>query len=146
MVTKRYTLSRMFSLVLTFKLSSRTETISFEHGSRHHGRNGYFITSDKELQEAIEKSPYFGTEIILTEETADVAKVEDKTPQEPVIVDYWAMLTNPEYVIEEPSVTSIQKAKMWLQANHGKSFAGTTKDEIKREAATSYNVLFPNWL
>lgn len=145
MVTKKYTLSRMFSLVLTFKLSSRTETISFEHGSRHHGRNGYFITSDKELQEAIEKSPYFGTEIILTEETIK-EEASKQEPKEEAPINYREMLADAETATEVAEVTSIQKAKMWLQANHGKSFAGTTKDEIKREAATSYNVLFPNWL
>ena len=135
----------MFSLVLTFKLSSRTETISFEHGSRHHGRNGYFITSDKELQEAIEKSPYFGTEIILTEETIkEEARKEE--PKEMTPINYREMLADAETATEVAEVTSIQKAKMWLQANHGKSFVGTSKDEIKREAATTYNVLFPNWL
>lgn len=145
MVTKRYTLSRMFSLVLTFKLSSRTETISFEHGSRHHGRNGYFITSDKELQEAIEKSPYFGTEIILTEETIK-EETRKEEPKEMTPINCRKMLADAETATEVAEVTSIQKAKMWLQANHGKSFVGTSKDEIKREAATTYNVLFPNWL
>ncbi|MBO7315493.1 MAG: hypothetical protein J6U49_07500 [Alistipes sp.] len=146
MATKKYGLTRMFSLVTTFKTPSGMKVVCFERGSRHHGRNGYLITSDKELQEAIENSPKYGNEIELLEETADVAKVEDKTPQEPVIVDYRSMLTDPENAIEEPSVTTIQKAKMWLQANYGKSFKSTSKDEIKREAATTYNALFPNWL
>ena len=136
----------MFSAVLTFRLASRSETITFANGSRHHGRNGYFVTSDKELQEAIEKSGYFGTEIILAEETINEEAPKQEEPQEATIINYREMLANAETAIEEPSVTSIQKAKMWLQANHGKSFVGTSKDEIKREAATIYNVLFPNWL
>lgn len=144
MATKKYGLTRMFSLVTTFKTPSGIKVVCFERGSRHHGRNGYLITSDKELQEAIESSPKYGSEFELLEETADVAKVED-IPQEPVIVDYKSMLTDPEKVIEVPEVTSIQKAKMWLQATYGKSFSGTSKDDIQREAATSYNVLFPNW-
>ncbi len=146
MITKTYSLTRMFSLVTSFKTPSGKRVVSFEHGSRHHGRNGYLITSDKELQEAIEKSGYFGTEIILAEQTINEETPKQEEPQEATIINYREMLANAETAIEEPSVTSIQKAKMWLQANHGKSFVGTSKDEIKREAATIYNVLFPNWL
>lgn len=135
----------MYSLVTTFKTPSGMKVVSFERGSRHHGRNGYLVTSDKELQEAIESNSRYGSEFVLLEETADVTEVKE-TPQEPVIVDYRSMLVDPENAIEEPSVTSIQKAKMWLQANHSKSFVGTSKDEIKREAAVVYNTLFPNWL
>lgn len=144
MITKKYSLVRIFSLVVPFNTPSGKRVVTFENGSRHHGRNGYFITSDKELQDAIEKSPYFGTEIVLSEEIKNETKVEE-VAKEPEIVDYKAMLTEPEKVIEVPEVTSIQKAKMWLQATYGKSFSGTSKDEIQKEAATSYNVLFPNW-
>lgn len=144
MITKKYSLTRMFLAVFTFKTPSGIKVITFDHGSRHHGRNGYFITSDEELQEAIEKSGYFGTEIILDEQT-----IKEETPkqEEPkVVTNYREMLSDMENATEVAEITSIQKAKMWLQANHGKSFVGTTKDDIKREAATSYNVLFPNWL
>jgi hypothetical protein len=134
----------MFSLVTSFNTPSGRRVVSFEHGSRHHGRNGYLITSDKELQEAIEKSGYFGTDIILAEEI-----IKEEAPKEEakevLPADYKAMLTDAESSIEAPEVTSIQKAKMWLQANYGKSFVGTTKDEIQKEAATIYNTLFPNW-
>lgn len=146
MITKKYKLTRMFSAVLTFRLVSRSETITFANGSRHHGRNGYFVTSDEELQEAIEKSPYFGTEIIVAEQTINEETPKQEEPQEATIINYREMLTDAESSIEAPEVTTIQKAKMWLQANYGKSFKGTTKDEIKKEAAATYNVIFPNWL
>lgn len=127
-----------------YNTPSGKRVITFDHGSRHHNRKGYFITSDEELQKAIEESADFGIEIILDEQT-----IKEDTPKEVVKealpVDYKAMLNDANNAIEAPEVTSIQKAKMWLQATYGKSFSGTSKDDIQREAATSYNVLFPNW-
>lgn len=133
-------------MVASFNTPSGLTTIAFENGSRYHNMKGYFTTSSEELQKAIENSVLFGTEIILAEETINEETPKQEEPQEATIINYREMLANAETAIEEPSVTSIQKAKMWLQANHGKSFVGTSKDEIKREAATIYNVLFPNWL
>lgn len=127
-----------------YNTPSGKRVITFDHGSRHHNRKGYFITSDEELQKAIEESANFGIEIILDEQT-----IKEDTPKEVVKealpVDYKAMLNDADNAIEAPEVTSIQKAKMWLQATYGKSFSGTSKDDIQREAATAYNVLFPNW-
>lgn len=144
MITKKYSLTRMHSLVTCYNTPSGKRVITFDHGSRHHNRKGYFITSDEELQKAIEESANFGIEIILDEQT-----IKEDTPKEVVKealpVDYKAMLNDADNAIEAPEVTSIQKAKMWLQATYGKSFSGTSKDDIQREAATAYNVLFPNW-
>lgn len=132
-------------MVASFNTPSGLTTIAFENGSRYHNMKGYFTTSSEELQKAIENSVLFGTEIILAEETIkeEAPKQESK---EMIPTNYREMLTDPDNAIEEPSVTTIQKAKMWLQANYGKSFKSTSKDEIKREAATTYNALFPNWL
>lgn len=142
---KKYTLTRLHSMVVSFKIPSGVKVVTFDGGSRHHERRGSFVTSDKELQEAMEKSVMFNRDYTLA------SVVEDKTETKEVVkedapTDYKALLKDAESVIEEPSVTTIQKAKMWLQANYGKSFKGTTKDDIKREAASLYNVLFPNWL
>ena len=148
MVTKKYILDRWFSLVTAFKTPSGKKVVTFGNGSRYHQRNGYFITSDVELQKAIESSAYFGKEILLesTEEDAVEEKIEEKAEEvAPTIKTYEEYLTNPEGVVREATVTTLQKAKMWLQATHGKTFKGVTKDDIRKEAAEKYNTLFENW-
>lgn len=66
-------------------------------------------------------------------------------PAEPASVDYRTFLSNPDSAESVDSVTSIAKAKNWLQATHKAKFVATAADEIRQEAAAKYNTLFPNW-
>ena len=85
MTTKKYVLSRCYSLVTSFRTATGLKMVTFGNGSRHHQRNGYFITSDVGLQKAIESSAYFGDEILLesTEEDAVEEKIEEKSEEKP---------------------------------------------------------------
>ena len=152
MATKKYVLNRLYELVASFRTPKGKKVVTFGNGSRYHERKGYFITSDVELQKAIESSKLFGKDILLesTIEDAVEKKAEEKVEEvaevvAPTIKTYEEYLTNPEEVVRETTVTTLQKAKMWLQATHGKTFKGVTKDDIRKEAAEKYNTLFENW-
>lgn len=156
MATKKYVLDRLYGLVASFRTPKGRKVVTFGNGSRYHERKGYFITSDVELQKAIESSKMFGKDILLesTIEDAVEEKIEKKAEEKVEEVDevvaptaktYEEYLTNPEEVVRETTVTTLQKAKMWLQATHGKTFKGVTKDDIRKEAAEKYNTLFENW-
>ncbi len=144
MVTKKYQLTRLHSLVTSFKTPSGVRIIVFEGGSRHHERKGYFITSDEELQKAIEESAGFNKDYKLAETFEDKTKEVEEVVA-PIAKSYEDYLPYPAEVVRETSVTSLQKAKMWLQATHSKTFKGTSKEDIQREAAEVYNTLFVNW-
>lgn len=152
MATKKYVLNRLYELVASFRTPKGRKVVTFNNGSRYHERKGYFITSDVELQKAIESSKLFGKEFYLesTIEDATEEKAEEKVEEvaevvAPTAKTYEEYLTNPEEVVRETTVTTLQKAKMWLQATHGKTFKGVTKDDIRKEAAEKYNTLFENW-
>lgn len=152
MATKKYVLDRLYGLVASFRTPKGRKVVTFGNGSRYHERKGYFVTSDVELQKAIESSKLFGKEFNLegTEEEATEEKAEEKVEEvaevvAPTTKTYEEYLTNPEEVVREATVTTLQKAKMWLQATHGKTFKGVTKDDIRKEAAEKYNTLFENW-
>ena len=156
MATKKYVLNRLYELVASFRTPKGLKVVTFNNGSRYHERKGYFITSDVELQKAIESSKLFGKDILLesTIEDAVEEKIEEKSEEKveevaevvaPTTKTYEEYLTNPEEVVRETTVTTLQKAKMWLQATHGKTFKGVTKDDIRKEAAEKYNTLFENW-
>jgi hypothetical protein len=147
---KTYTLLNLHSLVTSFATPNGVKVVNFNGGSRYHNRKGSFSTNDKELQKAIEQSNAYGWDYILTQEEKEEEKpLEKAQAEEPVKVvievDYKDFVTDKENLVEEQSVTTIQKAKMWLQANYGKTFKGTSKAEIKKEAAELYNTIFVNW-
>ena len=144
---KKYVLSRWFSLVTSFRTPSGLKVVTFENGSRYHDRKGYFVTSDEELQKAIESSGYFGSEILLEQEEVigDKSTKKEEAFVTPTVKSYEDYLPNPAEAVRETTVTTLQKAKMWLQATHGKTFKSTSKDDIQREAAEVYNTLFVNW-
>ena len=145
MATKKYELIKLHSLVTSFTTPLGVKVITFEGGSRYHERKGYFITSDKELQAAIEKSAGFNSEYKLAETFEDKPAKKEEVVVTPTAKSYEDYLSNPAEVVRETSVTSLQKAKMWLQATHSKTFKGTSKDDVQREAAEVYNTLFVNW-
>lgn len=152
MATKKYVLKRLYELVVSFRTPAGRKVVTFNNGSRYHERKGYYITSDKELQKAIESSKMFGVEFFLenTEDDVVEVKAEEKVEEvaeevAPATKTYEEYLANPDEVVRETTVTTLQKAKMWLQATHGKTFKGVTKDDIRKEAAEKYNTLFENW-
>ena len=145
MATKKYELIQLHSLVTSFVTPSGTKVVAFEGGSRYHERKGYLITSDKDLQKAIEKSGGFNIDYKLAETIEDEPVKEEEAVVTPTAKSYEDYLPNPAEVVRETTVTTLQKAKMWLQATHGKTFKSTSKDDIQREAAEVYNTLFVNW-
>lgn len=144
---KKYTLLNLHSLTTAYRTSEGVKIVTFDGGSRYHNRKGSFATNDIELQKAIEQSNAYGLEYILTE-SEEEEKQAVEIPEAPTKAeepDYKDFVTDAENIVEEKSVTSIQKAKMWLQATHGKTFKGVSKAEIKKEAAELYNTIFVNW-
>ena len=54
-------------------------------------------------------------------------------------------LADPENAIIVESVTTKGMAVAYIQGMYGESFTATTVEDMKREAAQKWNVIFPKW-
>ena len=137
MALKKYETNRPASITVTvYPKGAQPTLVRFAKAGNM--AYGSYLTDDAQIQEAIEKHPWYGREFKMVYEAKEqptefVVKVESVQSQAPT-------------AIEEPSVTSIAKARMWLQATHEATFEATTKEGIQQEALQKYNVEFPNWL
>ena len=100
-----------------------------------------FATRDKDLADAIKAHHYFGTYIFVKRETNEtpevVADAKSKTIEDE--------LRDPETAVYDESVTTKGMAVAYIQGNYDGVFTTTTVEEMKREAARKWNVIFKNW-
>lgn len=114
-------------------------------------KNSIFSTNDEEVIDALKKHREYGSLFSIQEEgresdlprTTSTVAYPTSRPEE--TSDLRSLLPDPEHVIEEPSVTSVQMANNWLQRNHNCVFEATRAKDIRIEAAKRYNVIFTNW-
>lgn len=100
----------------------------------------YYITNDSKIAEALKKHPSFGALFYLESEVDDTPKVAE------VVVKPEDLLVDPVNVIFEESVTSKAKAVAYIQGMYDESFSNTTSiEEMKKEAARRWNIIFVNW-
>lgn len=105
--------------------------------------NSIFATGDEEVIEGLKQHREYGALFYIHEagkETVTAKKVEEGPSTDPR-----TYLNDPSIAIEEPSVTSVATAALWLQKTHGEVFNATKAVEVKIEAARRFNTLFPNW-
>ncbi len=102
-----------------------------------------FTTNDDALAAAIKKHPYYGQIVFLREEVANAAETP-KTVTVAESKDYAALCDATKPIVTVDAVTSIAAANHWLQSEHGQVFSSKKIDDIKSEAASKYNTLFPN--
>ena len=101
-----------------------------------------YTTCDDKIAEAIKKHSYFGSMIFLKSEENDGAKPNKAKEKESV--DYKAMCSPDNPIGEVAEVTSVATAVHWLQSTHSAVWSSRKVEDIKAEAASKYNTLFPN--
>ena len=99
-----------------------------------------FSTDSIDMVNALKKHPDFNVVFFLKDEpkTIDVA-VESKPK---TIEDE---LLDPATAVYDETVTTKGMAVAYIQGNYDDVFTTTTVEEMKREAARKWNVIFTNW-
>lgn len=99
-----------------------------------------FTTHDPDLIEALKASPKYGVVFYLDEndEATNSAQVQSaKTIEEE--------LSDPISPIIVESVTNRAMAIAYIQGTYEESFTSTSNEDMRREAARRWNILFPKW-
>lgn len=131
------------NLTLSIKVNGRTRWVSFTFPVIY-GNKGVstFSTSDKALIEALKRHPEYGTLFYIKEsiEESPIMGVNDESAK--TIEDE---LRDPETAVYDETVTTKGMAVAYIQGNYDDVFTATTVEEMKREAARKWNVIFKNW-
>lgn len=97
-----------------------------------------YSTADDAMVQALKNHKYYGVYFFLKSEDAPVLINEEKKTIEDDLAD-------PENAIIVESVTTKGMAVAYIQGMYGESFTATTVEDMKREAAQKWNVIFPKW-
>lgn len=130
-ITKTYK-SNSRNLTLFLAIKGRVRSLRFSDMGASYGYS-IFITSDPNVQAALERSKKFGTEFFLSNEEkhADSAKEAQVTEQKPVEASY-------------PKITRVQTAAQLLEEKYGiDPTTISSKVDVLRHAK-SLNIEFPN--
>lgn len=131
------------NLTLSIKVNGRTRWVTFTFPVLYGNRGiSTFSTNDPNLIEALKKHKEFGTLFYIKDGEPDVPTPNVVTQEPKSIEDD---LTDPENAIIVDSVTTKGMAVAYIQGMFGESFTATTVEDMKREAAKKWNVLFPKW-
>lgn len=101
-----------------------------------------FTTNDKELAEALKKHRDFGVAFFIEEEVLDTP---EEVASEVITKTIEDELRDPETAIYDETVTTKGMAVAYIQGNYDAIFTTSTVEEMKREAARKWNVIFKNW-
>lgn len=101
-----------------------------------------FTTSNKDIINALKAHPMFNVFFFVKEESSDECNEEETVAKNITIEDD---LADPENAIIVESVTTKGMAVAYIQGMYGESFTATTVEDMKREAAQKWNVIFPKW-
>lgn len=119
-------------------VNGKWQTVKFIAAAMYGVKSESLFVAEDDLADAMKKHHWFGVNFFVKEEIKDV--VEDDAPKS--IEDD---LTDPENAIIVESVTTKGMAVAYIQGMYGESFTATTVEDMKREAAQKWNVIFPKW-
>lgn len=109
-------------------------------------KEAIFTTYNDALSDALKKHSYYNRIFFLKKEIPDEAKIQAIEPNAgSTAIDYNALCDCSKDIVTAEQVTNIAEARAFIQMHYGDVIPGRSVDEIKRHAATKYNVLFPNW-
>lgn len=127
---------------LSVKVDNTWRTVKFEPPVIHGNvLQSTFSTSDPKLTKALKEHPWFD-KIFFVQRTIDdtpTAPAKVKTIEEE--------LKDPDTAIRNESVTTKQMAIAFIQGSFSETFSAPnlSVEEMKREAARRWNVLFVKW-
>lgn len=100
-----------------------------------------YSTSDKDIIEALKRHPDFNVIFFVKTEDADAPKVVETTKPKTIEDE----LRDPETAVYDETVTTKTMAVAYIQGMFDENFTSTTVEDMKREAARKWNVIFKNW-
>lgn len=104
-----------------------------------------FSTNDADLIDAMKKHHYYGVYYTVKEEINDECPENKACDTEKSIKTIEDELRDPETAVYDETVTTKGMAVAYIQGNYDDVFTATTVEEMKREAARKWNVIFKNW-
>ncbi len=125
------------NLSLAFVVNGKLRTVTFTTPVLYGNvGNSTFTAHDPDLAKAMKESPYFNTVYYVKEERED----RDNTTivQKPIEDE----LLDPATAIYDDTVTTRRKAVAYIQGKFDEMFTSTTIEDMKREAARRWNVVF----
>ena len=97
-----------------------------------------YSTADDAMVQALKNHKYYGVYFFLKSEDAPVLINEvTKTIEDE--------LKDPSTAVYDETVTTKGMAVAYIQGNYDDVFTASTVEEMKREAARKWNVIFKNW-
>lgn len=172
-IRKIYRARRSFTYITNINLDGSSRVITFDGGSRATKTNGFFVTDDKEVQQALEALPQFNVDFYLDEvysyEKAGKPEVPptrevvvpaepEPTPEPDKAEQMYSPVGTKEQEAEQPNssethsvpgVTSAGAAKLQLVAmfpDDKSRLAELKKADEIRAFAKEKGVVFPDWL
>lgn len=100
-----------------------------------------FTTSDAELIKALKASPMFNVFYFVKEEINDEPEQTSETATKSIEDE----LRDPSTAVYDETVTTKGMAVAYIQGNYDGVFTTSTVEDMKREAARKWNVIFKNW-
>lgn len=101
-----------------------------------------FSTNDTALVEALKAHPEYGSLFYIKEGDEGAEKGAIDTEVIKTIEDE---LLDPATAVYDETVTTKGMAVAYIQGNYDGVFTTTTVEDMKREAARKWNVIFKNW-
>lgn len=138
-----FTIDDSRNLTLSLKVNGRTRWVSFTFPVLY-GNKGVstFSTNDTALVEALKTHPEYGSLFYIKEGDEGAEKEAIVTEVIKTIEDE---LRDPATAVYDETVTTKGMAVAYIQGNYDDVFTATTVEEMKREAARKWNVIFKNW-
>ena len=132
------------NLTLSIKVNGRTRWVTFTFPVLYGNRGiSTFSTNDPNLIEALKKHKEFGSLFYIKEATEEGKAIDARIADTPKPIE--DELKDPETAVYDETVTTKGMAVAYIQGNYDGVFTTSTVEEMKREAARKWNVIFKNW-
>lgn len=141
-MTTVFTTRRPSNLSLCLKVKGHSRAIRFSppvyFGIAYEST---FSTDDADIVDAMMKHPDFNVCFFIKEKLEDRATRNTETKVKSIEEE----LLDPTTAVYNDTVTTKSMAVAYIQGNFEETFSSTSVDEMKREAARRWNVIFTKW-
>ena len=136
-----FTTRSPLDLSFVIKVNGVVRKVKFVSSAIYGSKCESLFSADAELAEAMKKHPLFGVYFYVKSEP----KVAVKTAEDAKPMTIEDELHDPETAVYDETVTTKGMAVAYIQGNYDDVFTASTVEEMKREAARKWNVIFKNW-
>ena len=136
-----FTTRSPLDLSFVIKVNGVVRKVKFVSSAIYGSKCESLFSADAELAEAMKKHPLFGVYFYVKSEP----KVAVKTAEDAKPMTIEDELRDPETAVYDETVTTKGMAVAYIQGNYDDVFTASTVEEMKREAARKWNVIFKNW-